>query len=506
MALITSAATGNFNAGATWTGGVVPGVGDEARASNGHTITITANATCDEVSNAGTGIFTLNDGVTLTANVTNKSTTTSRNCLQFTAASPAVGYIVGNCTGGTVNFAVAAANISSGSLNITGNCQGSSGANSYAAHNTSTGVINITGNCIGSSAAGAEGIRNSSTGTVNITGNCTGGSVGVGAQNISTGVISIIGIATGGSAAVGVNNNSTGTINLTRAKGNAYGPGNSGAPLAATVGASNVGLGVIQIEELEYGTFGMSPTSGTGIRLKKLSSNVAVFNYVDAGAAKTLVDATQGEMPAESDVRSGVSYASGALTGTCAVPAASSVGFGVPVDNTTGTAALTPSSVWDYALSAITTSSTIGKLLKDNVDATISSRSTATTAGIADAVWDELLADHTTNGSFGARVVRSLNSNNTLQLTGSHHAAADVHEFQSEVIADYAFAPSAVTLFTDAVRTELATELTAITELHLIHGLKNGSTLTVTPTNRSAGSISQTIGGDGTTSTTVSRD
>jgi hypothetical protein len=88
MALITSAATGNFSAGATWTGGVVPTVGDEARASNGHTITIDVNTTCDEVSNAGTGIFTLASGVTLTANVTSKSATTTRNCLQFTAASP----------------------------------------------------------------------------------------------------------------------------------------------------------------------------------------------------------------------------------------------------------------------------------------------------------------------------------------------------------------------------------------------------------------------------------
>ena len=495
MALITSAATGNFSAGATWTGGVVPTVGDEARASTGHTVTIDVDTACDEVSNAGTGIFTLASGVTLTANVTNKSATASRNCLQFTAASPAQGFIVGNCTSGTVSFAVAAANTSSGSLNITGNCQSSSGGNSFAAHNTSTGVINITGNCIGSSASGAEGIRNSATGTVNITGNCTGGSAGVGAQNVSGGVISIIGIATGGSAAVGVNNNSTGTTNLTRAKGNAYGPGNSGAPLAATVGASNVGLGVIQIEELEYGTFGMSPTSGTGIRLKKLSSNVAVFTYIDAGAAKTLVDATQGQMPAATDVRDGVSYASGALTGSCKVPAAASVGFGVPVDATTGTAALTPASVWDHLLTAITTSSTIGTLLKTNIDATISSRSTATTSGIADAVWDEATSDHTTSGTYGGRIVRATNANNELQINAQHHAAANVHQFQTAVITASAFDASVLTAFA----------VPELQEIHAIHGLKSGSALTVTPSSRSAGAISQSITGDGTTTTTVTR-
>lgn len=136
----------------------------------------------------------------------------------------------------------------------------------------------------------------------------------------------------------------------------------------------------------------------------------------------------------------------------------------------------------------------------------INDLSTATTAGIADAVWDEVMSGHTINETYGDRIVRSLNSNNTLQLTGSHHAAADVHEFQPDVIDSAAIAASAITEIATGVRTELATELTAITELHLIHGLKSGSTLTVTPTSRSAGAVSQTIGGDGTTSTTVSRD
>jgi hypothetical protein len=170
MALITSAATGNFNAGATWTGGIVPGVGDEARASTGHTITITANVTCDEVSNAGTGIFTLASGVTLTANVTHKSATATRNCLQFTAASPAVGYIVGNCTGGTVSTAIAVNNTSTGTLNITGNCTGGSGATSVAANNNSSGILNITGNCFAGSASSSMGAYNQSTGILNITG------------------------------------------------------------------------------------------------------------------------------------------------------------------------------------------------------------------------------------------------------------------------------------------------------------------------------------------------
>lgn len=57
-----------------------------------------------------------------------------------------------------------------------------------------------------------------------------------------------------------------------------------------------------------------------------------------------------------------------------------------------------------------------------------------------------------------------------------------------------------------AIRTELTPELDEIGEIHAIHGLKSGDALTVTPTSRTAGAISQTISGDGTTTTTVSRD
>jgi hypothetical protein len=133
-------------------------------------------------------------------------------------------------------------------------------------------------------------------------------------------------------------------MSVTRAVANGFGPGSVG--LTAAPGVNNTALGVIEFQEIEFGTRGQSPLTGTGFRLKKAGTNVAVFNYCDTAGAKTLIDATaNAAMPAASNVRSGVSYASGALTGSCAVPAASSVGFGVPVDNTTGTAVLTPAAI-----------------------------------------------------------------------------------------------------------------------------------------------------------------
>jgi hypothetical protein len=351
--------------------------------ANSFTITINVNTTVAEVRNDTTGgataggFFDLANSVTLTANII-AGGVNNTSCVRFTLTGSAA--IVGNCTAGTGAQHHAVLNSSSGTLTITGNV--SAGAvGCCGAANSGNGIINITGNVTGGTGGinggiTAAGVRNgltvSNTGVINITGNVTGGSgaSAFGADNAYLGTISIVGTATGGTTvgASGVNNVSTGAINLTRAKGNAYGPGNSGG-LAAGVGAANIGLGVIQIEELEYGTFGMSPTSGTGIRLKKLGSNVAVFNYVDAGAAKTLVDATQGQMPAASNVRDGVSYASGVLTGTCKVPAAASVAYGVPVDATTGTAYLSQSdvlaAVWGAATSSLTTAGSIGERLKN---------------------------------------------------------------------------------------------------------------------------------------------
>ena len=131
--------------------------------------------------------------------------------------------------------------------------------------------------------------------------------------------------------------------------------------------------------------------------------------------------------------------------------------------------------------------------------------STATTAGTAIAVWDELMSNHTTAGTYGGRIVRATNANNELQINAQNHAAANVHQFQTAVIQSVAFDTSAVTLFTGAMRTELTPELTEITEVHAIHGLDIANALTVTPTSRTSGAITQSITGDGTTSTVVTR-
>ena len=422
MALITSAASGNFNAGATWTGGVVPVAGDEARASTGHTITINVNTTCDEVSNDGTGIFTLNDGITLTANVTNKTTTSNRNCVQFTAASPAAATIIGTITGGNgASGVVAVVNTSSGTLNITGNCRAQTQTGSFGVNNASTGTVAITGNCsgnIGGSGGGssAHGANNASTGTLTVTGNCTGsagGSSGFGVNNASSGTVIITGNCVGNVNAVGANNTSGGTMTIT---GNCTGAANQGAnnassgtmtitgnctggAAAGASGASNSASGTMIVNGSIYATetspgvsggnraqvtrltgpfyttdtFGVNPigclawrwdTALSNTTFIEVPSSVVVNGVFVRRNLVTPDNATN--FPSASNVRSGTTYGiSRALTGTCAVPPAASVATGVPVDNTTGTAALTPADFWNALTSGMTTSGSIGVRLKN---------------------------------------------------------------------------------------------------------------------------------------------
>lgn len=398
MALIVSAASGNFNAGATWVGGVVPTVGDEARAATGHTITITANATCDEVSNEGTGIFTLSSGVTLTANVTNKSTTTTRNCLQFTAASPSTATIIGDCKGGNVQGAVGVAltssgilnivgnivagafvaygiqNNSSGTINITGNVFGGLNNQSVGAINSSNGTINITGNCFAGAGASSSpvAVLNNSTGAVNITGNCVGGggnNLAFGANNASTGTMTIVGNCTGGglAGAFGANNASTGTMTIT---GSIF-----ASEFEGGVGSANrLGLNFLTGPFYTSTTWGVNPIRCASWRW---ATNLVNTTFIEVptsnlAAKRNLVTPDNAtNFPAASNVRSGTTYGiSGELVGSCIVPNPASVAAGVGVDNTIGTLA-TPTAeqvataVWNAATSSLTTSGSIGERLKN---------------------------------------------------------------------------------------------------------------------------------------------
>jgi len=227
--------------------------------------------------------------------------------------------------------------------------------------------------------------------------------------------------------------------------------------LSPTPGASNAGLGIIEIQEIEYGTFGMSPISGTGIRLKKASTNVAVFNYCDTAGAKTIIDATaNAAMPAATDVRNGVSYASGALVGACAVPAAGSVSLGVPVGSTTGTAVLTPEAVWSAATRTLTAGAGISasdvwshasRTITGGLVDTATTLTNAPTVPSVVQIRQEMDANSTKLANLDAAVSSRLAPSGTLAVVTTLTNAPTV--------------PTAAQIATQ-VRTELATELARV--------------------------------------------
>jgi hypothetical protein len=336
--------------------------------SNNFAITVNVSTTVATVRNDNAnsatqgGSFTLSNGVTLTANVIGGAANAS--CVIFAGTSGNSAFIVGNITAGSGNDA--ARNNSSGTLNVTGNLAATTGAAWAAVSNTSTGTANITGNVTGGSGTNSFGVDNFLTGTVNITGNVTGGSgtTSFGARNNSTGTLTITGSAFGSNAAAGAQNASTGILNVTRAVGNDWGIGATG--MTSQVGViSNVAGSQTRVEQFEYGLLGQAPTSGA-VSCPDQTSNVCLVHRLSS-TKKTLIDAASvsGALPAAGDVRFGTTFNQGNTTGTLRVPAAGSVALGVLVDNTTGTAVLTPAAVWDALTSGMTTSGSIGARLKN---------------------------------------------------------------------------------------------------------------------------------------------
>jgi hypothetical protein len=395
MANRFAVASGNFNATSTWAttaagaaGASVPVAGDVAIANN-RTVTITADATCTELRNdnfssatAGGG-FILNDSVTLTANVIGGSVSASR-CVTYQGTTSAA--IVGNCTGGSGSFVhpnqtVAVYHNGSGTLTVTGTTH-AGGAGQYAAAflTNSNGVLTIGGNI--NPAAGSANGRTimHGGGVINVIGEVTAN-----ATTSSTAVT-----ISGSSATPFISTlNVTGSITASATNAVAIGAGTM-----TIVGSCTAANGVAAIESSSNsaairasGSF-ICATDGTlPIYARKFILNTtptaARTRYALNGSG-TYVDMftadNTGLAPAVADVRAGVVY--GSATGALAVPPANSVAFGVAVDNTTGTAVLTPEAVWGAATRTLTSAS--GPTAADNATAVWAAASRTITGGTVD--------------------------------------------------------------------------------------------------------------------------
>ena len=420
-------AGGSFalNAGVTLTANVAPGTTTCLTASYASpgvsTVSgnITGSATASQYGAQITGTGTLNilgsiTGGSNTASyglyVNGTNCTVSQNSGNVTGGSGATGYgiyvaasstvtVVGSVTAGTGAAIVTTPTITiTVNLTITGSVSAGSGSSGIIANHT-LGYTNISGNIYGGSSAACYGLSALGAAPISITGNVYGGSSGTGyginasqpsgtntvvgnvygsdslsggwgivlGGTLSYAVWNITGSAICGKQGGGIAINTTGgspVVRATRAVGNGYGAGST-STLISVYGITNPTNqnASVYVEELQYGALGNIPVYGPVI-LTDLSSN-KVLMYRATASQKTLVDPVglAGAVPAATDVRYGTVYNNGSTTGTCYVPPAASVGVGVPVDNTTGTAALTPANIWAALTSTLTTSGSIGERL-----------------------------------------------------------------------------------------------------------------------------------------------
>jgi hypothetical protein len=340
MAIRYAVATGNWSNTATWNGGTLPTSADDVFTNN--------------------FVVTINQDITVIS-LSNKATTGVNAGGSFRIASGANRNIVATTITGGTSLLLDFFNYGS-ILTITANTITSDAGQAISLNNNIAATIIINANLVANSTTTTAlvSIIGLPSTSITINGNVTAANSIIFTNPQAVLNLTINGFAQSSALSqciVNTNNNSTVNITVTKAI-------SINQALAAVVNTAGSLANVI-VKEIEQGVLGYVPIQGF-VRLSP-ASGAFYKGVTPAGAVRTLSDPADiaGQVPAESDVRFGVTYQSGSKTGTAYIPAASSVGFGVPVDNTTGTAALTPASVWNAATSSLTTSGSIGERLKN---------------------------------------------------------------------------------------------------------------------------------------------
>lgn len=361
MATLYAQSTGNWdainwNTAANGSGSnQTPSAGDTL-VSNSYTVTVNGNYTVTQITNTSGGTFTLANGVTLT-------------CTHATAGILAVGTACVTWALNSPNSATVVANIVGG------------GSNQRGLTATGSGSLAITGNVTGGSNAAGHGvlIDNACTGTITITGDITGGtnSAAIGVYVYGAANVTITGTTRAANGNAIFFNNTSAVVRLI---GAAY-----ASPIIAAIQAAAT---LMVTGPLIAHANGKLAIEGGSWRwdssVGATYMEIPTYNLATMRALYT-ADSVGGN-PSAADVRSGTTFGpSNELTGTLAVPPAASVSYGVPVDATTGTAAITA-------------------------------------ADISAAVWDTLVADLDTADSIGARLAQAA----TVPSTGAQIAALGV--------------------------------------------------------------------------------
>ncbi len=383
MAIRYAVATGNWSATATWDGGTLPTSADDVY-SNNRTVTIDQDVTVVTLRNGSNaspaitqgGTFACSTARTITATAAgNGIISASGSVLTFTGTANFT--LNANIIGPTVN-GNCVSHGSTGTLTITGNVTANNVNNSPAV-SASSGPVSVTGLITGGATNGGTNAAIHSTGLtahVTVVGNVVGGTNGVGAIQITgnNSILTVTGNVTANAAAgaaapvivlTGSNATRWHSVVGTLTAANTSGALGSHALTDSNAAGGGVSIGGSLVDSSQGDSAILVRRTRCIATLNTTRQYTASASYPSGGLITYgSLDYIPNNVPVPADVRSGTVYGNSSFTGTCAVPAAASVGYGVPIDNTTGTAALTPAAVWNALTSGMSTSGSIGERLK----------------------------------------------------------------------------------------------------------------------------------------------
>lgn len=352
-------------------GGIV--AGGQFKFANGGNLTCSASNAIEVDTTTATLLFDLPSGQSATFNGsidTPTPTVLAGNRTAILYTSTGTFNVLGNLSinNSTSNVTRTTFLVSgTGIVNYIGNITCSQGGAGVGIHNTvritSNCIFNHTGNASGGNVTGVassgtgSGIHIASVCTYNQTGNQVGGAVSPSLQFVSvTASANIIGNVSGNNAGVAIQSNVGSTIDI-------LGITTSGSGVPAIVGAQTTFV------KLRGNIINTDTYCAVYAGRVTIDNNVTSWQFKDSTNTITRTLYTPGVAlgnPATTNVRNGVTYGPALeLTGTLAVPTADNVRKGVPVDATIGTADLTAADMWNYLASNITTSGSIGEVVKN---------------------------------------------------------------------------------------------------------------------------------------------